>query len=86
MNRVKQTLKKMAQETIVSIGILLPTSSLEFLLHSIVLSHLNHSALFIQHIRKPMMPSLEKQLNWGLKKVFFRSNFKSSRCLRIKNR
>ena len=31
-----------------------------------------------------MMTSLEKQLNWGLKKVFFRSICKSSRRLRIK--
>ena len=59
-------------------------SSLEMLLHSIVLSHFNDSALFIQHIRKPMLISLENQLNWGLTEVFFHSNCKSSRCLRIK--
>ena len=64
MNQVKPTSKKMAQgiKTIDSFGIQLPTSSLEILLHSIVLSHLNYS-IFFQHIRKPVMTSLEKQLN-----------------------
>ena len=86
MNHVKQTLKKMAQgiKPIDSFGTQLPTSGLEILLHSFVFSHLNYSALIIQHIRKHMMTSLEKQLCWGLKKVFFRSNCKSSRHFRIK--
>ena len=30
------------------------------------------------------MTSLEQQLNWGLKRVFFRSNSKSSRRLAVK--
>ena len=55
MYQVKQTLKKMVQgiKTIDSFGTQLPTSCAEVLLHSIILSHLNYSALFIQHIRKP---------------------------------
>ena len=64
MNHVKQTLKKMAQgiNTIDSKGTQLPTSSLKLLLDSIVWSHCNYSTLYIQHIIKPMMTSLEKQL------------------------
>ena len=38
--------------------------------------------MFVQHIEELWL-HLEKQLNWGLKKVFFRSNCKSSRRLRI---
>ena len=65
MNYVKQTLQNMAQgiKIIDSIGNQLPTSSLETLLHSTVLSYLNFPDLFIQHIRKAMITSLEKQLN-----------------------
>ena len=76
MNHVKKPLKKMAQgtNTIDSMGTQLPISSLEILQRSIVLSLLNYSALFIHHIRKPMMTFLQNQLSFGLKNVFFRSN------------
>ena len=88
LNHVKQTLKKMSQwiQKKDSIGTQLPTSGLEISLHSNILSHLNYSVLFNQHIRNLKINSLEKQLNWGLKKVFFCSKCKSSRRLRIENR
>ena len=72
MNHIKQRLMKMTQgiKTLDSIGTELPTSSLETLPHSFLLSHLNISAHFIQLVRKPMMSSLKKQLNSGLKKCF----------------
>ena len=65
-------------KTIDSIGTQLPTSSLEILLPSIVLSHLSYSALFTQHIEKPLLSSLEKQLNWSPKKVFKRYFYKQT--------
>ena len=69
MNHIKQTLKKITQgiKAIDSTGTQLLASSLEKLLHSIVSSYLNNSALLIQHIGKTMMTSLENQLNRGFK-------------------
>ena len=87
-NHVKQISTKLAEgiKTIDSIGTHFPASSLEILLQSVVLTHLNFSALFIQHIRKPIMTFLEKQLNWGNNNLFLRSNCKASLRLRIKNK
>ena len=61
-----------------SIGTQLLTSSLEILLPSIVLSHLSYSALFTQHIKKPLLTSLEMQLSWGPKNVFKRYFYKQT--------
>ena len=43
-------------------GTQLTTSSLNISLRSIVVSHINSSALFIQRIKKPMMNFQETQL------------------------
>ena len=76
--QIKTILQKMAQgiKTIDTIGQHLPTLSLVALLHCLVLSHLDYSAIFLRL-------SLEKQLNWALKRTYFRSKFKSSSLLRI---
>ena len=83
--QIKTILQKMAQgiKTIDTIGQQLPTLSLVALLHCLVLSHLDYSAIFLQQINATLMLSLEKQLNWALKRIYFRSNFKSSSLLRI---
>ena len=83
--QIKTILQKMAQgiKTIDTIGQQLPTLSLVALLHCLVLSHLDYSAIFLQQINATLMLSLEKQLNWALKRTYFRSNFKSSSLLRI---
>ena len=70
-------------KTIDTIGQQLPTLSLVALLHCLVLSHLDYSAIFLQQINATLMLSLEKQLNWALKGTYFRSKFKSSSLLRI---
>ena len=83
--QIKTILQKMAQgiKTIDTIGQQLPTLSLFALLHCLVLSYLDYSAIFLQKINAILMLSLEKQLNWALKRTYFRSKFKSSSLLRI---
>ena len=82
--QTKTILQKMAQgiKTIDTIGQQLPTLSLDALLHCLVLSHLDYSAIFLIQIKATLMLSLEKQLNGALKRTF-RSKFKSSPLLRI---
>ena len=70
-------------KTIDTIGQQLPTLSLVALLHCLILSHLDYSAIFLIQINATLMLSLEKQLNWALKRTYFRSKFKSSSLLRI---
>ena len=83
--QIKTILQKMAQgiKTIDTIGQQLPTLSLVALLHCLVLSHLDYSAISLIQINATLMLSLEKQLNWALKRTYFRSKFKSSSLLRI---
>ena len=67
--QIKTILQKMAQgiKTIDTIGQQLPTLSLVALLHCLVLSHLEYSAIFFQQINATLMLSLEKHFNWALK-------------------
>ena len=83
--QIKAFLQKMAQgiKTIDTIGQQLPTLSLVALLHSLILSHLDYSAIFLIQIKATLTLFLEKQLNWALKRTYFRSKFKSSSLLRI---
>ena len=83
--QIKTILQKMAQgiKTIDTIGQQLPTLSLVALLHCLNLPHLDYSAIFLIQINATLMLSLEKQLNWALKRTYFRSKFKSSSLLRI---
>ena len=69
-------------KTIDTIRKQLPTKSLYTLFQSIVLSHLDYSALFLSGVNNSLIVSLEKQMNWGLKRTFFRSSYKSSTLLR----
>ena len=64
-DQIKTILQKMAQgiKAIDTIGQQLPTLSLVALLHCIVLSHLDCSAIFFKQINATLMLSLEKQLN-----------------------
>ena len=83
--QIKTILQKKAQgiKTIDTIGQQLPKLSLVALLHCRVLSHLDYSAIFLIQINATLMLSLEKQLNWALKRTYFRWKFKSSSLLRI---
>ena len=84
--QTKTILQKMARgiKTIDTIGQQLPTLSLVALLPCLVLSVIiKLSAKFLKQINATLMLSLEKQLNWALKRIYFRSKFKSSSLLRI---
>ena len=59
-----------------------PTGVLLMLFHALVMSHLKYSLLFFFKVGSSLLLSLEKQLNWALKSVFFCSNIKSSHELR----
>ena len=84
-SQVKKILQKMATgiKTIKTIRTQLPTKTLETLLNSIVLCHLDYSALLIKETNQTLKNSLERQLNWALKTTFFRSSYKSSQQLRL---
>ena len=84
-SQVKKILQKMATgiKTIKTIRTQLPTKTLETLLNSIVLCHLDYSALLIKETNQTLKNSLERQLNWALKTTFFRSSNKSSQQLRL---
>ena len=70
-------------KTIKTIRTQLPTKTLETLLNSIVLCHLDYSALLIKETNQTLKNSLERQLNWALKTIFYSSSYKSSQQLRL---
>ena len=53
------------------------------LLHALVLSHFEYCNLLLTDISSALLLSLEKQLNWALRTVFYRSRNKCSTSLRI---
>ena len=84
--QVKKVLKNMAvgTKTIESIQHKIPTTVLVMLFHALIISHFEYSAIFFTQISPPLLLSSEKQMNWALKSVYFRSSFKSSSDLREK--
>ena len=83
--QVKSVLKKMALgiKTIQTIRNNLPKKCLKVLLHALVLIHFEYCNLLLTDISSALLLSLEKQLNWALKSVFYRSRNKCSTSLRI---
>ena len=71
-------------KTIESIQHKFPTTVLVMLFHALIISHFEYSAIFFTQISPPLLLSLEKQMNWALKSVYFRSSFKSSSDFREK--
>ena len=61
----------------------LPKKFLKVLLHALVLSHFEYCNLLLTDISSALLLYLEKQLNWALKTVFYRSRNKCSTSLRI---
>ena len=56
----------------------LPEKTKVFLLNAIVKSHLHFSALILIGLQKPLLTTLEKQLNWGIKSTFNRKYDRST--------
>ena len=65
-SQVKKILQKMAIgiKAIKTIKTQLPTKTLEVLLNSIALSHLDYSTLLINENNQNLIISLERQLSW----------------------
>ena len=72
----------MGIKTIDTIKNQLPTTTLIMLLQPLVLSHLSYPALLFPSISTASFNSLERQLNWALKCVFFRSQQTCSEDIR----
>ena len=53
------------------------------LLHALVLNHFEYCNLLLTDFSSALLLSSEKQLNWALKTVFYRSRNKCSTSLRI---
>ena len=70
-------------KTIQTIRNNLPKKCLKVLLQSLVLSHFEYCNIMLTNISNKLLLSLEKQLNWALKTVFYRSKNRSSTSLRI---
>ena len=83
--QVKSVLKKMALgiKAIQTIRNNLPKKCLKVLLHALVLSHFEYCNLLLTDISSALLLYSEKQLNWALKTVFYRSRNKCSTSLRI---
>ena len=73
-------------KTIESIQHKFPTTVLVMIFHALIISHFEYSAVFLTQISPPLLLSLEKQINWAIKFVYFRSSFKLSSDLREKKR
>ena len=56
---------------------------LKVLLHALFVSHFEYCDLLVTDITSALLLFLEKQLNWALKTVFYRSRNKCSTPLRI---
>ena len=61
----------------------LPKKCLKVLFSALVLSHFEYCNLLLPDISSALLLSLEKQLKWALKTVFYRSRNKCSTSLRI---
>ena len=83
--QVKSVLQKTALgiKAIQTIRNNLPKKCLKVLLHALVLSHFEYCNLLLTDISSVLLLTLEKQLNWALKTVFYRSRNKCSTSLRI---
>ena len=70
-------------KTIQTIRNNLPKKCLKVLLHALVLSHFEYCNILLTDISSALLLSSEKQLNWALKTVFYRSRNICSNSLRI---
>ena len=74
-----------AIKTIESVQHKLPATVLIMLFHALIISHFENSLTFFTQISLLSPFSLEKQMNWALKSVYFRSSVKSSSDSKEKN-
>ena len=82
--QVKHTVKKMTAsiKTLAQIRGSLPKETRLLLYRSLVLSQLEYPILFLTSLSKEAISSIDRQLNWGIKTVFFRKKFDRSSDLK----
>ena len=84
--QLNSVLGKMAVgiKTITAIRDYFPLVLRQTLLRSLVLSHLDYSAIFFTSLKQAELMSLQRQLNWGIKATHYRTKYASSHDLKIK--
>ena len=85
---VKNILKKMACgiKTLYSIRDLFPEKIRILLLNALVVSQLQYSSVLLNGIAQNLKTTLEKQLNCGIKAIFYKNKFDSSSDLKIEHK
>ena len=85
---VKKTPQRMACriKVLITLSKNLPQKTKVLFLNAIVISHLKYSALILIALQKPLLTTLGKQLNWGIKTIFNRRKYDWSTDLKIRNK
>ena len=86
--QLTKTLTKMAnaiRSIYFSVRHFLPLKAKIGLFKSLVLSHLNFSAIFFQSLSVMSLQSVNRQINWGIKICHLRKKFDSARDLLLKD-
>ena len=86
--QLNKTLTKMANaiRSIYLVRHFLPLKARIVLFKSLVLSHLNFSAIFFQSLLVMSLQRVNKQINWGIKVCHLRKKFDSARDLLLKDK
>ena len=84
--QVKHTLKKMATsiKTLAENRVNLPKETMLLLYRSLVISQLEYPILLLTSLSKSAIPSIDRQLNWGIITTFFGKKFDRSSDLKRK--
>ena len=64
----------------------IPLKARIILFKSLVLSHLNFSAIFLQSITSAGIQRINRQINWGVKVCYMRKKFDHSRDILLKEK
>ena len=86
--QLNKTLTKMANaiRSIYLVRHFLPLKARIGLFKSLVLSHLNFSAIFLQSLSVMSLQRVNRQINWGIKVCHLRKKFDSARDLLLKDK
>ena len=86
--QLNKTLTKMANaiRSIYLVRHFLPLKARIGLFKSLVLSHLNFSAIFFQSLSVKSLQRVNRQINWGIKVCHLRKKFDSARDLLLKDK
>ena len=79
-NELKNTLRKMATryKGLYKLKNIVPEETRLFLLNAFVISHSQYSVILLGGIRKSVITTLKKDLNWGIKAFFNKTKYEIS--------